>query len=102
MQYIVTCRSLEKPKECLRMIGNRRWIQLTLSMFTKEFFMSSILYRQTAGTQQTQSGAWTPIPGLQFTLPPHSSGITNALIILNVPNPYATGSDFTGGMFGIS
>lgn len=64
--------------------------------------MSSILYKQTAGTQQTQSGAWTPISGLQFTLPPISTGITSALIILNVPNPYATGNDHPGGMFGIS
>src|SRR5436190_18825255 len=64
--------------------------------------MSSILYKQTAGTQQTQSGAWTPIAGLHFTLPPLSSGNSNALMILNIPNPYAKGSDHPGGMFGIS
>ena len=64
--------------------------------------MSSILYKQSAGTQQTQSGAWTPITGLHFTLPALSSGNSHALIILNIPNPYATGNNHPGGMFGIS
>ena len=64
--------------------------------------MSSILYAQTAGSQTTQAGAWTPMPGLKFTLPIASAGAKTALIILNIPNPYAKGNDYPGGMFGIS
>jgi hypothetical protein len=64
--------------------------------------MGSILYAQSTGSQQTQSGVWAPIPGLQLTLPSNSGGLTNALITLNVPNPYASGNNFPGGTFGIS
>ncbi len=58
------------------------------------------LYAQTTGTHQTNSGTWVPLPGLTITLP---EGVgTMAIVILNVPNPYATGNDFPGGGFGIS
>jgi hypothetical protein len=58
------------------------------------------LYAQTSGLQQTNSGTFVPIPGLTITLP---EGVnTTALVILNVPNPYAKGNNFPGGTFGIS
>jgi mannose-binding lectin len=58
------------------------------------------LYAQTSGNQSTNSGSFVPIPGLTITLP---EGVnTSALVILNVPNPYAKGNDFPGGTFGIS
>jgi Bc2l-C, N-terminal domain len=58
------------------------------------------LYAQTSGTQQTNSGSFVPIPGLSFTIP---EGVgTAALVILNVPNPYASGNNFPGGTFGIT
>src|SRR3954453_1720705 len=58
------------------------------------------MYAQTTGTQHTNSGTFVPIPGLHITLP---EGVgTTALVILNVPNPYAKGNNFPGGTFGIS
>ena len=57
------------------------------------------LYAQCAA-QQTSASSWTPMTGLTFTIP---EGVgTMATIILNVPNPYATGKSNPGGMFGIS
>jgi hypothetical protein len=59
-----------------------------------------ILYAQTQGSHSTNSGNFTPIAGLSLTLP---EGVKDtALIILNVPNPYATGNDYPGGNFAIS
>jgi|tagenome__1003787_1003787.scaffolds.fasta_scaffold20201031_1 hypothetical protein len=58
------------------------------------------LYAQTTGSQSTGSGTFVAIPGLAFTLP---EGVgTSALLILNLPNPYATGNDIPGAMLGIS
>src|SRR4051812_46001474 len=58
------------------------------------------LYAQTTGTQQTNSAALVPIPGLTLTIP---EGVgTAAMVTLNVPNPYASGNNFPGGYFGIS
>jgi len=58
------------------------------------------LYAQTSGTQQTNSGTFVPIPGLTLTIP---EGVgTSALVILNVPMPYASGNDYPGGTFGIT
>jgi len=55
---------------------------------------------QTSGTQSTDSSTFTPIPGLSLALP---AGVdVSALVILNLPNPYAKGSDFPGAMLGIS
>jgi hypothetical protein len=58
------------------------------------------LYAQTSGTHSTDSGSLVPIPGLSITIP-EGVGIS-ALVILNLPNPFATGNDFPGGTFGIS
>ena len=58
------------------------------------------LYAQTSGTQQTNSGTFVPIPGLTLTIP---AGVgTSALVILNVPMPYASGNNYPGGTFGIT
>jgi hypothetical protein len=56
-------------------------------------------YAQTTGNHNTTSPVWTPIPGLAFKLPRGAGEL--ALLILNVPNPYATGNDFPGGNFGL-
>jgi hypothetical protein len=55
---------------------------------------------QTTGTLSTNSASYTAIPGLSLALP-EGVGVT-AVVILNVPNPYATGNDFPGGNFGIT
>jgi hypothetical protein len=57
-----------------------------------------IISAQSSGTQSTNSGSWTPIPGLAIQLP---RGVKDSvLLVLNVPNPYATGNNFPGGTFG--
>jgi hypothetical protein len=58
-----------------------------------------VITAQTSGTHSTNSVSWTPIPGLAIKLP-RAVG-DNALVILNVPNPYASGNDFPGGNFGL-
>lgn len=56
-----------------------------------------IVSAQSSGSQSTNSGSWTPILGLTIQLP---RGVKDdVLLILNVPNPYATGNDFPGGNF---
>ncbi len=58
------------------------------------------LYAQSTGTHSTGSPTWTPIPGLSIKIP---EGVgTTAIIILNIPMPYATGNDTPGGNFGVS
>jgi mannose-binding lectin len=58
-----------------------------------------IISAQTSGTQSTNSGSWAAIPGLSVEVP---RGVgENVLLILNVPNPYAQGSNYPGGNFAI-
>ena len=58
------------------------------------------LYAQTTGTQTTNSGSFVPIPGLSLTVP---VGVeTSALVILNLPMPYAIGHNYPGAAIGIS
>ena len=57
-------------------------------------------YVQTSGTLTTNSATYTPIPGLSIALD-QGVGVT-VIVILNVPNPYATGNDTPGGNFGIT
>ena len=58
------------------------------------------LYAQTSGAHTTDSATFTPIPGLSVTVP---GGVdTSALVIANLPNPYATGNNFPGGNIGVS
>ena len=60
-------------------------------------------YVQTSGNHETNSAKFTPIPGLTLTLP---RGVkTEAIIILNVPNPYLTtaGKETSiGAVFGVA
>jgi hypothetical protein len=59
-----------------------------------------IISAQTTGNQSTNNSAWTPIQGLSITLP---EGVdVSALLILNVPNPYAQGDNYPGGNFAIA
>ena len=58
-----------------------------------------IVSAQSSGSQSTNSSSWVPMPGLSITIP---GGVGEmALVILNVPNPYATGDKNPGGNFGI-
>jgi hypothetical protein len=58
------------------------------------------LYAQTSGSLSTTSGEFTAIPGLAITLP--RAVDVMSLVILNLPNPYATGSDYPGAVLGIT
>jgi mannose-binding lectin len=58
------------------------------------------LYAQTSGEHSTNSSSFVPIPGLSLSIP---EGVgAAALVILNLPNPYAQGNDNPGGTLGIS
>jgi len=58
-----------------------------------------IISAQSSGPQSTNSSAWTPMPQLSIKIP---GGVgETVLLILNVPNPYATGNSNPGGNFGI-
>lgn len=57
------------------------------------------LYAQCAA-QSTNATSWAPMKGLAFSIPEGVSA--TAIIILNVPMPYATGNSNPGGTFGIS
>jgi mannose-binding lectin len=56
-------------------------------------------YAETTGSHNTTSPVWTPIAGLAIKIPRGAGEL--ALLILNVPNPYATGNDYPGGNFGL-
>ena len=53
---------------------------------------------QVNGPLQTNSANWTAMTGLTLTIP-EGVGI-QAIVILNVPNPYATGNNYPGGNLG--
>jgi hypothetical protein len=64
--------------------------------------LTNILYVQTSSSFSNLSTIWASVPNLTLTLP---AGPGSAIIILNVPNPYATGATgdvFPGAMFGLS
>jgi mannose-binding lectin len=61
-----------------------------------------ILYEDIPSAPPVNSNQFVDIPGLSLQLPPMSSTQKNALIILNVPAPYAEGNDFPGITFGIN
>jgi hypothetical protein len=59
-----------------------------------------IYYAQTTGRQQTNSASPVAVTGLRLVIP---EGVNlPALIILNVPNPFAQGDNHPGGMFQIA
>lgn len=60
----------------------------------------TILNAQTSGTLKTNSAQFTPIPGLTLKLPEGVNVL--ALVILNLPNPFAEGKDYPGATLGIS
>lgn len=60
----------------------------------------AILSAVTSGTPSTNSGTFVQIPGLTLTLP-EGVGVS-ALVILNLPMPYAQGNNYPGGTLGIS
>lgn len=61
---------------------------------------STILYAQTNPVHQTTiNAAFVDIAGLALTLPPANANEKQALIILDVPNPYAIGTNFPGANF---
>jgi hypothetical protein len=58
-----------------------------------------IISAQSSGPQSTNSSAWTAMPQLSIKIP---GGVGETiLLILNVPNPYASGNNYPGGNFGI-
>jgi hypothetical protein len=66
--------------------------------------MSFSSYASTTN-QKTDASTWTDLGGLSLTLPRggHTDVSRNtALVILNVPNPYATGNSNPGAAFGIT
>ncbi len=67
----------------------------------------SLILVQSPANLNTTSGVYVPMAGLQFVLcpvvPPASAQpIPVAVITLNVPNPYAIGTNFPGGCFSIA
>ncbi|HEX7679939.1 MAG TPA: hypothetical protein VF713_17555 [Thermoanaerobaculia bacterium] len=61
-----------------------------------------ILFAQIGSAPPMNSNQFVDIPGLSFLLPAASAGHTQALIILDIPQPYATGNNFPGAKFGIN
>jgi hypothetical protein len=59
-----------------------------------------VLNAQTSGTLKTNANKFTAIPGLTLKLPEGVNVL--ALVILNLPMPFAEGTDFPGGTIGIS
>lgn len=63
---------------------------------------SKILYAQTSPVgQKATTGQWEDMKGLALSLPPISTDEKVALVILDVPNPYAIGNDYPGSYFAI-
>jgi hypothetical protein len=61
---------------------------------------SIILYAETNPVQQTTNNAnFVDMAGLTLTLPAASAEAKQALVILDVPNPYAIGTNFPGANF---
>jgi hypothetical protein len=61
---------------------------------------STILYAETNPVQQTTNNAnFVDMTGLALTLPAANANAKQALVILDVPNPYAIGSNFPGANF---
>jgi hypothetical protein len=60
-----------------------------------------ILFAKITTAPPTTSNQFVDIPGLGFQIPAMSSTRTKALVILDVPEPFATGSDFPGTIFAV-
>lgn len=73
---------------------------LIIAMST-EMAAQQILFKQIGAAPEVNSNQFVDIPGLGFQLPAASATQNVALIILDVPKPYATGTDFPGIDFAI-
>ncbi len=89
-------------KTSLKSIALAIWFTTVVAMASSQAFATSIIHVETAGNQSTNSSNWTPIQNLSLTLPARTSQSRHALLILNLPNPYATGPNYPGGQVGIS
>jgi len=58
-----------------------------------------IISQETSGNLSTNNAQWTAIPGLVLRITQIVG--EEVLFVLNVPNPYATGTNYPGGNFGI-
>jgi hypothetical protein len=59
-----------------------------------------VLFAQTSGTLKTNAGQFTTIPGLRLVMP---KGLdVAALVVLNLPNPFAEGTDYPGALLGVA
>lgn len=74
---------------------------LTLSA-PAEAVAQQVFYAQITAAPPMNSPQFVDIPGLAITLPPANAATTQALITLNVPHSYASGSDFPGLRFSIN
>ncbi|MBC6430349.1 hypothetical protein FM036_05685 [Nostoc sp. HG1] len=81
----------------------KKVLALFLAGIVSNFTLSSPVlaetqYVQTGAQQTTGSDSYTDITGLTLILPRANlvSGQTNAIVTLNLPIPYATGSNFPG------
>jgi mannose-binding lectin len=77
---------------------------MALAAARASVFQESIMIvsKQTSGKLSTNDEKnWPPIPGLDLTDKLREAVGKTVLLILNVPNPYATGNNFPGGNFGI-
>jgi hypothetical protein len=61
----------------------------------------SIISVQTTAASIVHSDQFVEMPGLSLNLPQASATEKQALVILNVPEPYAKGNNFPGIIFGI-
>lgn len=61
-----------------------------------------ILFAEISSAPNMSSTQFVDIPGLALDLPPTTQGSPHAVIILNVPSPFAEGSEFPGLDFGIN
>jgi hypothetical protein len=62
---------------------------------------ATVAYVTIPGPLTTGSGNWENMTGLSLVLPTSSAGKTTALVTLNVPNPFASGTNFPGCNFAI-
>lgn len=65
-------------------------------------YASSIFYAETTGFLETASGTPVDLPGLSVTIPSWSNRSDTALVTVNIPNPYAVGTNFPGGLFQVA
>ncbi len=64
--------------------------------------MGTLFYDATIQPASTTSEAWVAIPGLQIDVPPgFITGTVTAVVTLNVPAPYAIGSNYPGINFSL-